>query len=1030
MGQYYGLIAALAYYVCFQYSKSFILIKKIENNTIISKLVSLFLKRDYFNLLNEIHLLVTNNEYDDDTISQEQNQQEASKKIYEITIAKALNNFVNYLLTGDKYLLDSAKSLLNDLKEISEIRSEPDVWWVIRLLLLISNGITTASLWNVLSRYLPIEDEITRAYIHSLCFLKQGGVFELFITQRNSLQKVLDYNTGGCIVSIPTSSGKTRIAEIAILDCIIRDKEAKVLFITPFRSLAYEIENSLEEVFEETGIIISHLYGGSLFSRLDEKIIEESNVIVATPEKAKALLRSNKEILSQIKLAIIDEGHLLGGQKRLIVNEMFYEELRLSIINNKGRFLVLSAVLPNSEDLAQWLTGSPDSVFKDTWRPSDERLGVLEWDGNAVSLNWRSTDAERNSFNPNFIIREEQTSSSKKKKPKFIPSNKNQAVAATAYKLSSFGPALIFVGLKASVFKMASEYLEILPKGIDDFEWSNEGSWRAFELACIENYGIDSEWLKYARKGILCHNGDLHTDVRTPLERLMRKEKPLVIIATSTLGQGVNLGISSVIFSTLYQAGDPIDSKDFWNIAGRAGRAFVDHEGKILVSLDTSNRSLPAERRKITKERTRINDYFNKNKLKNADSGLLYVIQTLKYNAKINGLNFELLIQLIAENKPEKINEYYQGADNNLDFIDDSLLALHAINNTHNSSELDWIEPFFTNSLACIQAEKISHSIKQEALSFIKARMKGILLKVGNNKTKWELIIKSGIPLNSDIQVNERIPTIAELLRNYLKTPCSIEDRLQLIKLLEEVLDNINVFADYNRSSRHRDLIREYWIKALPMSQIMPLDNALSIITSHYCFNLSWIFNGISNKLFAQDHFEEAAVIEELAVLIELGLPNLKSVKIYQAGIRSRVSAKEIGDLFDDELWDKSIKSYKKELTNNPKKYQVNLGKEAAEWINLLLKYSKKEITILERIPSFTFAKAYEETNRLIAKKLHGKQYLMSPDCSYISEVSEGSIDFTSVNDTNGVYFDYDNQNKVWKLINLNPNLTFRRIRK
>jgi replicative superfamily II helicase len=72
----------------------------------------------------------------------------------------------------------------------------------------------------------------------------------------------------------------------------------------------------------------------------------------------------------------------------------------------------------------------------------------------------------------------------------------------------------------------------------------------------VEAYGQDNEWLTFARKGILCHHGALLTDVRLPLERLMREDKPQVIISTSTLGQGVNLGVSTVIFSTLYQAGE------------------------------------------------------------------------------------------------------------------------------------------------------------------------------------------------------------------------------------------------------------------------------------------------------------------------------------------------------------------------------------------------------------------------------------------------------------------------------------------
>lgn len=64
----------------------------------------------------------------------------------------------------------------------------------------------------------------------------------------------------------------------------------------------------------------------------------------------------------------------------------------------------------------------------------------------------------------------------------------------------------------------------------------------------------------------------------------MRNDKPLVIISTSILGQGVNLGVSTVIFSTIVQSGSYITGRDFWNIAGRA---FVDHEAKILVAWET-----------------------------------------------------------------------------------------------------------------------------------------------------------------------------------------------------------------------------------------------------------------------------------------------------------------------------------------------------------------------------------------------------------------------------------------------------------
>ena len=69
----------------------------------------------------------------------------------------------------------------------------------------------------------------------------------------------------------------------------------------------------------------------------------------------------------------------------------------------------------------------------------------------------------------------------------------------------------------------------------------------------------------------------------------MRSRSPLIVIASSTLGQGVNVGISSIIISTPYYGKNAkISSRDFWNTCGRAGRAFSDIEGKILYAIDTT----------------------------------------------------------------------------------------------------------------------------------------------------------------------------------------------------------------------------------------------------------------------------------------------------------------------------------------------------------------------------------------------------------------------------------------------------------
>lgn len=1043
LSNYYCLVSALAYYVSFQYSKSFILIRKIKANTVISNLVALFLERNYPQLNETIEKMVVDLTYSDDFISEnfKESNEDGELKIYEITIAKCLNGFIKYFQTGDEEYLSTAKKNLQCLKEIAEVNSEPSIWWVVRLLLLIAEGLNEASLWNSLKEHFDINATRIKKYIKSLVYLQPIGIHELFITQRKSLAKVLNAENKGCVVTIPTSSGKTRIAEIAILDCINKNQENKVLYIAPFRSLAFEIENSLEKILSNVEITLSHLYGGSLYSRLDEKIVEESDLIIATPEKAKAIIRGNREIGNQIKLIIIDEGHLLGANKRLIVNEIFYEELRFFAEKNDGRFLVLSAVLPNAEDLAQWLTKSTETIYKDTWRPSDERLGILDWNGNQINLNWMNNDAERPSFNNKFILSEQQPLKPGQRHIRFFPSNKNEAVASTTYKLRNFGTALIFVGVKNSVFTMADCYLKCLGNDPEDYKWSNKFDWKAFELACIETYGENNNWFLYAKKGILCHHGGLQSDVRLPLERLMRNDRPLVIISTSTLGQGVNLGVSSVVFSTIYQAGKLITARDFWNIAGRAGRAFVDHEGKILVAIDSSDSSSLFKNIKKSKAsypiryriskasilkhvNEQVQSYFNKEQIDIASSGILELVKQLQSVTSDGGIQFDVLLQLIAENKIEEIGERAKEVNDVLDWIDDTLLALQDLHNpTDGDIDFGWIEDFFRNSLAFIQVKKQQELSEQSLINFFEARVKGIIQKVGEDKTKWKAIINSGIPLNSDLFVESKMEEIILALLSFGISEKTIDDKIILANSIIMILDKMPVLTEDENAIANAEIktITSKWLKAEPLSSLNAFEGFEEVITDLFTFKLPWVFNGIAKKLRAKDMDEDAEIIEELSMLIEIGVPNLKAIKIYQAGIRSRVSATELSKHFEDELWDKSIRNYKNDIVLNREYYHSLVSSTCKEWIELLFHLTNSKIQTVDSIPNFEFKGVHEKTLILIAKEINGKQHLVSPDLSYIKEITGSDIDFSSVNKVSGIFFKYDVKDNLWKMVIESP---------
>ncbi|MGJ1322492.1 DEAD/DEAH box helicase [Sphingobacterium faecium] len=1018
ISNYYGIIASMAYYVGFQYSKAFILISKFDSTTPIGNLLKSFLRRDFLELNEIIYGILVNESYSDKNVAQNEDNQ----KIYEYVVARALDGFVRYYHSGDARLLESSRELLNHTKEIALLEDDPGIWWIIRLLLLISDGFNEASLWNVLVKYFDLDDFKVNSYIKSLVYMEPRGIYELFLTQRKSLDKVLDQNQHGCVVSIPTSSGKTRIAEIAILHCIQNNPEHKVLYIAPFRSLAFEVESGLEKVFEHSGITVSHLYGGSLYSKLDEMAIEEAQVIIATPEKAKAILRGGSGVIQQIYLAIIDEGHLLGGDKRLIMNEIFYEELRYHMLKNGGRFLLLSAVLPNSDDIAQWLTGSTDTVYRENWRPSDERLGILEWNNNTVNLNWESQDTERASFNRRFIVAEElpRVKYQRKDTTKYSLSDKNEAVAATAFKLRTFGPVLIFVGLKASVFVMGRAYLKAMGKDAEDFKWKNKFDWRSFEVACIEAYGVSNEWLYYAQKGILCHHAGLHADVRLPMERLMRTDKPLVIISTSTLGQGVNLGVSTVIFSTLHQARQEITARDFWNIAGRAGRAFVDHEGKILVALDTNGMS----NTKREKELKYIKKYFDKDKIDLATSGILILVKVLKVVASKSGTSFNLLLQLITENRVNEIGDDAKDIEDTLDWIDDTLLSLLFLHNSEGELDMSWVEAFFNRSLAVIQSAKETGITEGQVLGFLKARVSGVVNKVGDDRSRWHSIVQSGIPLNSDLILESRILELIDVTATCLLFDDTIKQKIQLLKEIEAIISDLPVLTgdmDY-LAFTDIDFIRTNWLMATPISEFLKIDNGVEVITKIYTFSLPWVLNGIAKKMRNLEYEAEAGLVEEIAILVESGLPCIKKVKIYQAGIRSRTAANELGELIDNLSDSHTIKDFRKELLNSADHYKAFVSPITKEWLELLSRYSSNAVTSIKRPEAFVFGKTHEKTKVLVAKIINGRKYLMNPDLTFIYE-GWGDLDFHSLSNRPGVQFIYNAKRKDWVLDNDNPYL-------
>lgn len=1019
---YYGLLASLAFYAGFQYSRSFILIKKFEEETPIASLLSLFLKRNFSELTDVVEEMVISQRYDDNQLSQADDIEEACGKAFEINIAKSLYCVIQYFYTGDETLIDTVKEKLNALLDIAKLESLVDLWWVVRLILIIVDGFAQSSLWNMLGAYMDLkrENSLARQYVLALIY-KQMPVTELFLSQRAVLPQLFSAEQSGIIVSIPTSSGKTRIAEMAILNALISNPEGKILYIAPFRSLAYEIENSFGDLFATAKIRVSHLYGGSLFTSLDVEELSEASIVIATPEKVKAIFRCQQDFFKELSLVVMDEGHLLGREQRQVCNEIFYEELRCFLKGLDCKYLLLSAVLPNTDDLAKWLTGTDNNTYHTNWRPSKQICGILNWNGFSVSLDWYK-DNIVSSFNHNFVVRRELPRKPRERTKHYYPKNRVEAIVETARKLESFGSTLIYVPIKKSCLTYAKAYAKSLETE-QPYVFKDNLEHRIFELVCKETYRIPTIY-DYATKGIFYHNADLFTDVRITLEKLMQSEHPRVIIATSTLSQGVNLGVSTVILSSVYNDRKLISNRDFWNLAGRAGRAFADEEGKILVAFEYDQKKTKWKNER--KKSYIIKDYFENSNLDFVTSGLLEIVSSINNIAVETGTTFGHLLELISDNKPLPAIDNTTDVECLMSELDDCLLSMHG-SYSDDKMSLNWIEDIFSKSLAYIQASKgtIENVTSDNVISFVKSRVTGILKRI-EGRDNWAYLIQSGLPLQKSIELDLIFDDIVNLIIDYRLSDKTIEDKVLLLKNIETLISNQPNFNDKYIGLERIDEIRKKWLKGTPLCEINPSNkDEIAAIQNYYSYELPWFLNGMASMIRVDEEYDEdmANVLSELALLVETGLPNKRAVKIYRSGIRSRACATEFSEhmsgIFFGEYYPSSL--VKSEIIQLSPSWN-NLSERGKAWVEILkAERNIKQANIIKPISSFSIKDDEYGLTMFKVRIIDGEKYFISLDLDKVIAMEQSERDFSQVEHLKGIYFKHKSESDEYDMLVLNP---------
>ena len=401
--------------------------------------------------------------------------------------------------------------------------------------------------------------------------------FDLDDFQREAIEK-LDRGRGGVLVSAPTSSGKTIVAEYAIFRAL--QDGVKVIYTTPLKALSNQKYHDFVRAYgEETVGLVTG----------ENTINDDAPVVVMTTEILRNLIYEDPGRLDLVRYVVLDEVHYIDDFPRGSVWEEIVIQAPLTI-----KLVGLSATIGNYREIADWMAenrGGMETVFHDVrpvelkmWLAINNRFSPLfKEDGGIDQRTWsKAAQEEEASYRihgyrglpSNDLLHVIEQLRGQEMLPAiyFIFSRRGCREALQRCAYHEFD--LTSTAEKEAIDRVAAERLQ----GLKDQD--EEALFRRM---------VDARLL---RRGLAEHHAGLLPYHKEMVEELFQRGLIKVVFATETLSLGINMPARGVVVSSFTKFDgvnfSTLTTGELTQLMGRAGRRGIDviGHGVILKEAD------------------------------------------------------------------------------------------------------------------------------------------------------------------------------------------------------------------------------------------------------------------------------------------------------------------------------------------------------------------------------------------------------------------------------------------------------------
>ena len=532
-----------------------------------------------------------------DTVKQSGSNAVAYRLIALYHWAKATEQLAIYMLQGAPPAIDTELDQQFEAARVAaQSASDASLDVLLRWLHVASRRMVGSSIWWVARK---VNSRVS-------LFVNQAAkrsMFELLPPQRAALQEqgLLDQANQAVVVNLPTSGGKTVLAQFRMLQALnqFADDNGWVAYVAPTRALVAQITRRLRTDFEPLGINVEYLSAAVDLDGCERALLQEKqatksfHVLISTPEKLNLLVR-NRVVERPLALVVMDEAHNIEDEDRGLRVELLLATIKRDC--PRANYLLLMPHVPNAKDLASWLgagSGRTISLGTSAWQPNERIVGLFDIEKDAsVRGGWR-LQFETLTTTPKTLHLKGRHKVGGTKPLAISYSEANsptRQAGAMARVFSDRGTSIAVARTIPDCWSLARTITESLPT-LEKIPVEIELARRFLATEISDDFELST----MLQHGVGVHHAGLSEETRALVEWLTEIGKLRVLCATTTIAQGINFPVASVFLSSrslpAQNRSREMSKRAFWNLAGRAGRVGQDSVGVVGLASGTDRRA-------------------------------------------------------------------------------------------------------------------------------------------------------------------------------------------------------------------------------------------------------------------------------------------------------------------------------------------------------------------------------------------------------------------------------------------------------